>query len=56
MPYLDVAPVRHTGIPPKGAWRAFSLKRNFARQIMQQQIEHTWLLRLKKYKKYREAT
>ena len=23
---------------------------------MQQQLEHTWLLHLKKYKKYREAT
>ncbi len=55
MAYLLLIRFRHTDIPEKGAWSAFTLKRNFAWEIMQQQIEHTWQLRFKKDKKYDKA-
>ncbi len=48
MAYLMLLRFRHTDIPTKGAWSAFTLKRNFAWEIMQQQIEYTCALRLKK--------
>jgi len=48
MAYLMLLRFRHTDIPEKGAWSAFTLKRNFIWEIMQQQIEHTYTLRLKK--------
>ena len=48
MAYLMLLRFRHTDIPTKGAWSAFTLKRNFAWEIMQHQIEHTYALRLKK--------
>ena len=47
MAYLMLRRFRHTDIPAQGAWSAFTLKRNFAWEIMQQQIEHSWALRLK---------
>ena len=47
MAYLMLLRFRHTDIPAQGAWSAFTLKRNFAWEIMQQQIEHSWALRLK---------
>lgn len=48
MAYLLLLRFRHRDIPAKGAWSAFTLKRNFAWEIMQQQVEHTCQLRLKK--------
>ena len=47
MAYLMLRRFRHTDIPAQGAWSAFTLKRNFTWEIMQQQIEHSWALRLK---------
>jgi len=45
----------HTDIPAQGAWSAFTLKRNFAWEIMQQQLEHHWALRLKKQMQVNKA-
>ena len=52
MAYLMLLRFRHTDIPTQGAWSAFTLKRNFIWEIMQQQIEHAWKLRLKKHLSY----
>jgi len=48
MAYLLLLRFRHADIPAQGAWSAFTLKRNFAWEIIQQQIEHTYSLRLKR--------
>ena len=55
MAYLMLLPFRHTDIPAQGAWSAFTLKRNFAWEIMQQQIEHTCELRFKKQCPFNKA-
>jgi len=55
MAYLMLIRFRHTDIPAQGAWSAFTLKRNFAWEIMQQQIEHTWTGRLKRWKQLNQA-
>ena len=47
MAYLLLLRMRYPDIPAQGPWSAFTLKRNFAWEIMQQQIEHTCSLRLK---------
>lgn len=48
MAYLLLIRVRYRDIPPKGPWSAFTLKRNFAGQTAQQQLEHTLHLKMKK--------
>ena len=55
MAYLMLLRFRHTDIPAQGAWSAFTLKRNFAWEIMQQQIEHTCDLRLKKQRLFNKV-
>ena len=48
MAYLLLIRFRYHDIPVQGPWSAFTLKRNFAWHIAQQQIEHTLQLKLKK--------
>ena len=48
MAYLLLIRCRYRDIPAKGPWSAFTLKRNFAWQIAQQQLEHTLHLNMKK--------
>lgn len=48
MAYLLLIRVRYRDIPAHGPWSAWTLKRNFAWQIAQQQIEQTLQRKLKK--------
>ena len=48
MAYLLLIRFRYRDIPLQGPWSAFTLKRNFAWHVAQQQIEHTVRLNLKK--------
>ena len=48
MAYLLLIRVRYRDIPHKGPWSAFTLKRNFAWQTAQQQLEQTLHLKMKK--------
>ena len=48
MAYLLLIRSRYRDIPARGPWSAFTLKRRFAGQITQQQIEHTLQRKLKK--------
>ena len=48
MAYLLLIRVCYRDIPHKGPWSAFTLKRNFAWQTAQQQLEHTLHLNMKK--------
>ena len=48
MAYLLLIRCRYRDIPAKGPWSACTLKRNFAWQVAQQQLEHTLHLNMKK--------
>ena len=48
MAYLLLIRCRYRDIPAKRPWSAFTLKRNFAGQVAQQQLEHTLHLNMKK--------
>jgi hypothetical protein len=53
--YLMLLRFRHSDIPAQGAWSAFTLKRNFAWEIMQEQLEYTCSLRLKRQRPFNKA-
>ena len=48
MAYLLLIRCHYRDIPTKGPWSAFTLKRNFAWQVAQQQLQHTLHLKMKK--------
>lgn len=55
MAYLLLIKCRAKDIPKQGPWSAFALKRNFAWEVAQQQLEHSFSLRLRKHRRRREA-
>lgn len=48
MAYLLLIRIQHQHIPKTGAWSAFTLKRSFAWEVIQQQLEHSFDVRLRK--------
>jgi hypothetical protein len=55
MAYLLLLKCRTQGIPAKGPWSAFTLKRNFTWQIAQAQLERSVEQRLRKGLQERKA-
>lgn len=55
MAYLLLIRMQHQHIPKTGAWSAFTLKRSFAWEVIQQQLEHSFDLRLRKALTQRKA-
>jgi len=55
MAYLLLIKFRAKDIPQHGPWSAFALKRHFAWEVAQQQLEHSFSLRLRKHRSMREA-
>jgi hypothetical protein len=48
MAYLLLIRMQHQQIPKIGAWSAFTLKRSFAWEVCQQQLEHSFNLKLRR--------
>ena len=48
MAYLLLLRMRHQDIPQTGPWSAFTLKRDFAWEVCQQQMEHSFNLKLRR--------
>ena len=53
--YLLLIRMQHQHIPKSGPWSAFTLKRSFAWEVSQQQLEHSFDLRLRKTLSRRKA-